>query len=122
MQDRNSYKARSNVIDPLTEMLPQILLTTVLCTFLRIVTPSLGATITQASQLTGLTYDYIIIGGVSPQFAYYSGFNVCNLNTSRDRWTRHRESVNGKWKHYCSSFGGWREVSGSTTAITILLV
>ena len=47
----------------------------------------------------------------------YSGFNVCILNTgSGDRWARHCESVNRKWKHYCASFGSWREVSGSTTA------
>lgn len=46
-------------------MLPQTLLTAVLSTFL--VTHSLGATITQVSQLPGLTYDYVIIGGVSPR-------------------------------------------------------
>jgi len=65
MPDRNGYKARSNAIGPLTEMPSQTLLAVVFSTFL--VTPSLGATITQASQLTRLTYDYIIIGGVSPR-------------------------------------------------------
>jgi len=75
-------------------MLPQILLTAVLSTSL--VTPSLGATITQASQLTGVTYDYIIIGGVSPRLDT-QGFNIVyTLHTSRDRWTCHRESVNGR--------------------------
>ena len=47
-------------------MLLQTLITAaVLSVFL--VTPSLGATITQASQLTELTYDYIIIGGMVPR-------------------------------------------------------
>jgi len=63
MQDRNCYKVRSSVIDPLTEMLPSTLITAVLTSTL-LVTPSLGTTITQASQLKELTYDYIIVGGV----------------------------------------------------------
>jgi len=48
-----------------------------------------------------------------------SGFDECILNTSRDRWTGCRESANGRSKNHCTSFGGWREVSGSKTVIIV---
>jgi hypothetical protein len=48
---------------PPTEMLRPCLVAVVLAALL--VAPSSGVTITQTSQLTALTYDYIIIGGMS---------------------------------------------------------
>jgi len=39
------------------------------------VVPSSGITITQTSQLTTLTYDYIIIGGMSPSPSDFQAFH-----------------------------------------------
>ena len=100
----------------LAEMLPPCLVAVVLSALLA--ARSSGVTITHASQLTTLTYDYIVIGGVSSA----SENRVCmKVSISRDRWTRRREPAYRRSRNYCAGSGGGREVSRSSVATLILL-
>jgi len=100
----------------LAEMLPPCLVAVVLSFLLA--TRSSCVTITHTSQLTTLTYDYIVIGGVSS----VSEHRACmKVSISRDRWTRRREPAHRRSRNYCAGSGGGREVSRLSMATLILL-